>query len=577
MPDRAQGRRPLHEGTVLAASVVGLLARPPYSGRPPGRNGTGLQTEQSAEDEQDQAHPLIRTHVRAHGGRFVGGSPTGGRLGPTARPGSGAGTGSSRRSPVVVPRVSAPSVGPVADLDFAAVRADLGIEEDYPGGAVEEARTAAERLPAVLATLPDETAVPFVTVDPPGSRDLDQAVHLSRRDGGYRVRYAIADVASFVEPGGVLDIETWRRGATQYSPDRSVPLHPTELSEGAASLLPGVVRAAVLWTIDLDAAGEPVAVDVHRAAVRSVARLDYAGVQADLDAGRAHPGIELLPEIGALRTAIGRARHAITLDLPDIEVERGGDGHWTLVRRAVLPVEQANAEISLLTGTCAAVIMLRGLIGILRTLPVPGPEQVQTLRRATAALGIRWPAEESADSVIARMDGTRPMDAAFLEDAVRLLRGAGYTPFDGVVPEHTGHGGVGAAYAHVTAPLRRLVDRYGSEVCLALTAGTPVPDWVRRALPDLPAAMSAADRRSSALAKAVQGAVSTALLGGREGEVFPATVLQIDAERDRAVVVLHDPPVRANCSPRGLTEGTVVDVRLVSADPATHRFVVEPV
>ena len=478
---------------------------------------------------------------------------------------------------MVVARVSTPPAGPVAELDFAALRAEQGVLEDYPAPAVAQAREAAARLPAVLAGLPDETAVPFVTVDPPGSRDLDQAVHLSRRDGGYRVRYAIADVASFVVPDGALDAETWRRGATVYCPDRNVPLHPTELSEGAASLLPGVVRAAVLWTIDLDAAGEPVAVDVHRAAVRSVAQLDYAGAQADLAAGHAHPGIELLPEIGALRAAIGRARHAITLDLPDIEVERGGDGHWTLVRRAVLPVEQDNAEISLLTGTCAAAIMLRGLIGILRTLPVPGEQQVQALRRATAALGITWPADETADAVIGRMDGSRPMDAAFLEDAVRLLRGAGYTPFDGAVPEHTGHGGVGAPYAHVTAPLRRLVDRYGSEVCLSLTAGTPVPDWVRRALPELPAAMTAADRRASTLDKAVQGAVSTAVLAGREGEVFESTVLQIDTERDRAVVLLHEPPVRAHCPPRGLTEGTVVGVRLVSADPVAHRYVVEPV
>src|SRR5690348_17645040 len=113
---------------------------------------------------------------------------------------------------------------------------------------MEEARAAAGR-PARPAT--DLTDVPFVTIDPATSRDLDQAMHLSRRDtGGYRVRYAIADVASFVRPGGALEAETWVRGQTVYLPDGRIPLHPEVLGEGAASLLPDGDRPAVVWTID---------------------------------------------------------------------------------------------------------------------------------------------------------------------------------------------------------------------------------------------------------------------------------------------------------------------------------------
>jgi len=54
-------------------------------------------------------------------------------------------------------------------------------------------------------------------------------------------------------------------------------------------------------------------------------------------------------------------------------------------------------------------------------------------------------------------------------------------------------------------------------------------------------------------------------------------VLQIEPERDRAIVVLHEPPVRAHCPPDGLVEGSVLRVRLRLAYPGTHRFVVEPV
>ena len=285
------------------------------------------------------------------------------------------------------------------------------------------------------------------------------------------MHYAIADVASFVRPGGPLAAEILAARGTLYSPDRNTPLHPVELSEGAASLLPDLERAAVLWTIRLDARGEPVEVDVRRTAVRSVAKLDYPQVQADADAGTLHPSIELLPEVGRLRLARARDRHAISLDIPDTEIVRGADGHWTLELRAQLPVEKYNAEISLLTGICAATIMLNGGIGLLSTLPAPTAEQVAALRKTTAVLGIPWPESVPAGDIISGLDGSDPLAAAFLEDAVRLLRGAGYTPFDGAQPKLTEHGGVGAPYAHVTAPLRRLADRYATEVCLALHGG----------------------------------------------------------------------------------------------------------
>jgi len=468
-------------------------------------------------------------------------------------------------------------VTPPAAIDFDAIRDELGIPASYPAPAVAEAAALAVAVPAELPRELADEDIPFVTVDPVGSMDLDQAVHLSRDGDGYLVRYAIADVATFVPPDGELAAETWRRGATLYSPDTNTPLHPVELSEGAASLLPDRQRPAVLWTIRLDSTGNPVQVDVRRTVIASVAQLTYPGVQRDADAGRMHPSIQLLPEIGKRRLEQSRQRHAISLDIPDSEIVRGPDGHWTLELRAVLDVEQYNAEISLLTGMCAAGIMLDGGIGLLRTLPSPTAAQVAALRKATAALGIPWPASVPPGDVIAGLNGADPKSAAFLEDAVRLLRGAGYTPFDGEPPKRTEHGGVGAPYAHVTAPLRRLADRFATEICLALHAGEPVPAWVRDALPELPKTMSAADRKASELAKACAGAVSVFVLHGREGEKFLATVLQIERERDRAVVILHEPPVRAHCPPDGLVEGSVITVRLRSADPATNKFVVEPV
>lgn len=155
-------------------------------------------------------------------------------------------------------------------------------------------------------------------------------MHLARRaDGGYRVHYAIADVAAFVTPGSALDAEAHRRVLTLYFPDGRIPLHPAVLSEGAASLLPGEPRPALLWRIDLDAEGRRVATDVRRALVRSRAKLDYAGVQRQIDSGTAEEPLALLREIGRTREAL--------------EAERGGISSTSPSRRSSSRTRAASA------------------------------------------------------------------------------------------------------------------------------------------------------------------------------------------------------------------------------------------
>ncbi|MFJ8687226.1 RNB domain-containing ribonuclease [Micromonospora wenchangensis] len=474
---------------------------------------------------------------------------------------------------MVIRRVLAPRI------DFGALRRELGLPDGFPAAAQREADEAADAPPPAVA---NRTDVPFVTVDPATSRDLDQAMHLSRRPGGYRVRYAIADVATHVRPGGPLEEETWRRGQTVYLPDGNVPLHPHTLSEGAASLLPDVDRAAVLWTIDLDADGATVAVGLERALVRSRAKLDYPGVQVAADAGRLPDPIALLPEIGALLTARGLRRGAVNLPLPEQDVEPDGDG-WRLVLRGPGPMEDHNAQISLLTGMAAADIMLAGRIGLLRTMPAPKPEAVARLRAAAAPLGVHWPDGVRVGEVLAGLDASRPRAAAFVDQAAELMRGAAYTAFDGELPEQPEHGGVAAAYAHVTAPLRRLADRYATEVCLALHEGRDVPEWARSALPRLPEVMASTDRTAGAATRGAIDLAEAVLLEHRVGETFSAAVLDTDAPPNGpakpgrvpgGTVALDDPPVRARCTGE-LPLGERVTVRLVTADPVGRKVLFE--
>jgi exoribonuclease R len=127
----------------------------------------------------------------------------------------------------------------------------------------------------------------------------------------------------------------------------------------------------------------------------------------------------------------------------------------------------------------------------------------------------------------------------------------------------------------VTAPLRRLVDRFGTEVCLALCAGREPAPELRAALPGLPALMAASDKRTREVERAVLDATEAWVLHGREGEEFAAVV--VEAQDGRGTVVLDDPKVRGRCTGPALRPGTRVQVRLESADVAARavRFVLD--
>jgi exoribonuclease R len=195
--------------------------------------------------------------------------------------------------------------GDTLRVGIAAIQKDLGLVPEFPDDVERAAAQAAgqPRLPEL-----DRTDIPFVTIDPATSMDLDQALHIERDGRGYVVHYAIADVAAFVAPGDPVDVEANRRGETLYAADSKIPLHPQALSEGAASLLPDANRPALLWTIKVDADGEGTDVDVVRALVRSRAKLDYAGVQKQVDAGTADEVFTLLGEVGELRKKREAAR-----------------------------------------------------------------------------------------------------------------------------------------------------------------------------------------------------------------------------------------------------------------------------
>jgi exoribonuclease R len=446
---------------------------------------------------------------------------------------------------------------------LARLRAELDVPESFPPEVLAEARSMRAADPGT-----DLRELEFVTIDPPGSTDLDQALCIERRAPGFLVHYAIADVPGWVLPGGAVDLEARRRGQTLYAADGRVPLHPVVLSEDRASLLPDADRTAFVWVFELDERGEVTSTGLVRALVRSREQLTYDEAQARIDAGDGDSSLALLREVGLLRIELERARGGASLNSPVEEIVRTADGGYSLERRHPLPVEDWNAQLSLMTGMQAAKLMLAAGVGVLRTMPKPSAERITTFRAQTRALGRPWPETISYGEYLRGLDRDDPAALAVMQAASGLFRGAGYLAVDGDAPPEPIQSALAAPYAHVTAPLRRLVDRWGLAICEAICAKREAPAWARASLHELPSLMGASSQRAGRLEAESIARVEAALLSARVGERFSATVLEVRGER--VWLQIAEPAVTATCpAPADVRAGTALEVELVAADIAT--------
>ncbi|MBW3571374.1 MAG: RNB domain-containing ribonuclease [Gemmatimonadetes bacterium] len=465
-----------------------------------------------------------------------------------------------------------------------AARTELGIRCAFPAEVLAEAEQAAKRVATAAGGRQDRRDLPLVTIDPPGSRDLDQALYIRQEDdGGFQLFYAIADVGFFVDRGGALEAEAWQRGLTVYGPDRKEPLYPPVLSQGAGSLLPDQDRPAILFEFGLDAAAELRSTSVRRALVRSRAQLTYAQVVEHVCGGERRfageewaDGLAAMRRFGELRERIEAARGGVSIPLvsqhvTQLTTRRLG---YAVEFETPQPSEEWNEQVSLLTGHAAAKVMIEARVGLLRVMGAPDPDAVESFRRAAGRLGFPWPEGTSYAEFIRGADISHPLITPLLWQARRVKRGADYVAFDGELPADPLHHALAMPYAHATAPLRRLCDRYVLDLLVQLCAGERPSAEEVKTLKRLPRTMDEAERRESRFERRAIDVAEAWMLRDRVGQRFDATVL---GKRDGDVEVqIEDPPVRsvARTGDRKPAAGEAVRVTLdrVSVDEGRVHF-----
>ena len=441
---------------------------------------------------------------------------------------------------------------------LADIRSQFEVPASFPDDACALAKLAAARQ---LTDHADWTQVPFVTLDPATSTDLDQAFFLEEAGSDVLLHYAIADTAWFVHPDDALDREAWNRGVTIYMADGKTRLYPAVLSEGSASLLPNVERPAVIFTVRVDLAGKTSLEGAVRGVIRSRAKLAYESVRAtDLPSGFG----ELSKRIEQAEDARGAAR----VDAPEQELAIDAGGRFALQFRPQLEAERQNAGLSLAANLAIAEALLAHRTGLFRVMPEPDERAVRRLRHSAKALGLAWPDALSLNDFVKTLDSANPRHAAFQTEIRRAGPRASYAPYQpGVVPWHSA---MAATYAHATAPLRRLADRYVIEAALEVANGRLVSDELGAAFQRLPAVMARAEERAGQIERAVLDLAEAVVLEGREGSRFDAVVTDLDDRGAR--IQLSDPAVITRVDGDGALPGDTIVVQLLKVDVA-HRQV----
>ncbi|XP_009359619.1 exosome complex exonuclease RRP44 homolog A [Pyrus x bretschneideri] len=309
------------------------------------------------------------------------------------------------------------------------------------------------------------------SVDPPGCKDIDDALHCTALpNGNYEVGVHIADVTNFVHSGTPLDDEASQRGTSVYLVERRIDMLPKPLTEDICSLRADVDRLAfsVIW--EMTAEAEIISTRYTKSVIKSCAALSYIEAQARMDDSRLmDPLTTDLRNMNSL-AKIMRARRiergALTLASAEVKFEIDTETHDPL-DIGMYQIREANQmveEFMLAANVSVAEKILKHfpLCSLLRRHPSPTREMLEPLLRTAAAIGLNL--DVSSSKALADSLDSAVGDDPYFNKLIRILatrcmtQAVYFCSGDLSPPEYLHYGLAASLYTHFTSPIRRYAD-----------------------------------------------------------------------------------------------------------------------
>ena len=363
--------------------------------------------------------------------------------------------------------------------------------QDIRGRFPEEVREEAKKLEDAVVSEADTKgrldlrSLPIFTIDSASTKDIDDAISLTRTpEGGFELGVHIADVSHYVRPGTETDNEAFRRATSVYYADQVVPMLPKALSNGICSLNEGELRLAFSCLMRLDNNGELTDYRFVKSVIRSRVKGVYSEINALL-AGSTDPELqakyaevsEQLPAMKELyghRARLRRERGCMDIESGEVKLILDEEGRCIDVQKRTSGESEAMIEeFMLLANQCAAhFARVKQIPFVYRVHEEPNAEKLERLHALLTACGINdhfakdVPAPKELSAIMEGVRGTA-YEQIINTGMLRCMSKAQYEA------KPKGHYGlVLKDYAHFTSPIRRYPDLAIHRILTDLLSGT---------------------------------------------------------------------------------------------------------
>ena len=339
----------------------------------------------------------------------------------------------------------------------------------------------------------DLRALPIFTIDSAETKDIDDAISLTRTsDGGFELGVHIADVSNYVKPGTELDNEAFSRATSVYYADQVVPMLPKALSNGICSLNENELRLAFSCLMRLDKEGNLTDYRFVKSIIRSRVKGVYSEINALL-AGTADAEIkakyaDVIDQLPAMKELYGhrarlrKERGCMDIESGEVKLILDENGRCIDVKKRTSgESESMNEEFMLLANQCAAhFARVKQIPFVYRVHEEPNAEKLERLHTLLQACGINdhfakdVPTPKELSAILEGVRGT-PYEQIINTGMLRCMSKALYEE------KPKGHYGlVLKDYAHFTSPIRRYPDLAIHRIMTDMLKGTEKETMILR-------------------------------------------------------------------------------------------------
>lgn len=353
-------------------------------------------------------------------------------------------------------------------VDILSIIYDHGINDTFTDEVMEEVNELpSEVLDSDRKGRKDLTDMTIFTIDGDDTKDIDDAVSISKKGENYILGVHIADVSYYVKEGTALYKEAYSRGTSVYLVDRVVPMLPHKLSNGICSLNPNVDRLAISCIMEITPNGKIVSHDIFESVIKSRIQMTYKKVNKILNDEETPEGYEpfkddlkLMWELAKIlrKEKLARGYLDFDVDEPKILVDENCKPYDVVLRERGKGENMIEDFMIAANETVAEHVFYMGLPFVYRVHEVPDNEKVEEFLNSISMLGYHVVGDRNfvyPKSMKKILDQLRDKEGFEILSTLllRCMKKAVYKP------ENLGHYGLASkCYTHFTSPIRRFPD-----------------------------------------------------------------------------------------------------------------------